>query len=171
MVEIMAEKKECEVDEILPFVGEFSRFQIVVEILFCIAMMPQTLQILIMYFAALNSPWRCAANSTRCTFPRNQTFGSDSADYKARCDMERSDWEFVEPKDFSIVTQVCFDCDQALNCSTISILVIDSTSMPLNVVPLSSYVINSIVQILSMKIVLGLQGTIEGQNFFVNEGA
>ena len=32
----MAEKKECEVDEILPFVGEFSRFQIVVEILLCI---------------------------------------------------------------------------------------------------------------------------------------
>ena len=107
----MTEKKKYEVDEILPFVGEFSRFQIVVEILLCISIIPPTLQLLIMYFAALNSPWRCAANSTSCIFPRNQTFGSDSADYKARCDMERSDWEFVEPKDFSIVTQVCFDFD------------------------------------------------------------
>ena len=104
----MAEKKELEVDEILPFVGEFSRFQIVVEILLCISIVPQTLQVLIMYFAALGSPWRCAANSTKCTFPRNQTFGSGSTDYEARCDMGRRDWEFVEPKDFSIVTQVWF---------------------------------------------------------------
>ena len=107
----MTEKKKYEVDEILPFVGEFSRFQIVVEILLCISIIPPTLQLLIMYFAALNSPWRCAANSTSCIFPRNQTIGSDSADYKARCNMERSDWEFVVPKDFSIVTQVCFDFD------------------------------------------------------------
>jgi len=106
----MFEKKECEVDEILPFVGEFSRFQIVVEILLCILIIPQTLQVLIMYFAALNSPWRCAANSTRCSFPRNETFNTDSTDYKARCDMERSDWEFVESKDFSIVTTYDLYC-------------------------------------------------------------
>ena len=107
-VDAMAEKKELEVDDILPYIGEFSRFQVVVETLLCISIVPRSLQVLIMYFAALNSPWRCAANSTKCTFPRNQTFGSDSADYKARCDMARSDWEFVEPKDFSIVTQVWF---------------------------------------------------------------
>ena len=104
----MADKKECEVDDILPFVGEFSRFQIIIEILLCIAIIPQTLQVLIMYFAALKSPWRCVANSTSCTFPLNQTFSADSANYDTRCKFSRSDWEFVEPKDFSIVTQVCF---------------------------------------------------------------
>ena len=133
----MAEKKECEVDEILSFVGEFSRFQVVIEILLWISVIPQTMQILIMYFAALNSPWRCAANSTRCTFPRNQTFGNDNADYKARCDMKRSDWEFVEPKDFSIVTQVCSDRYENLKCSKLSILLIESTSLFLNLFSLS----------------------------------
>ena len=105
----MAELKEYEVDDILPFIGEFSRFQIIVEVLLCIAIVPQTLQVLIMYFAALSSPWRCAQNSTVCSFARNLTFDSSSDLYSARCSMDRREWEFVEPKDFSIVTTVCFD--------------------------------------------------------------
>jgi len=107
----MANKRECEVDEILPFVGELSRFQIVVEILLWILIIPQSLPVLIMYFAALSSPWRCVANSTSCTFPYNQTFDADSVEYKARCSMERSEWEFVEEKDFSIITQYDLYCD------------------------------------------------------------
>ena len=114
----MAENRECEVDDILPFVGELSRFQIVVEILLWISIIPQSLPVLIMYFAALSSPWRCVANSTSCKFPRNQTFDADSVDYRARCSMERSDWEFVEEKDFSIVTQVWPDFRLFLFCRT-----------------------------------------------------
>ena len=105
----MAEMEEYDVDEILPFVGEFSRFQIIIEVLLMISIIPYTMPILIMYFAALNSPWRCAANSTMCTFPTNQTFDSSSSQYEARCSMKRSDWEFVQPKEFSIVTQVFFN--------------------------------------------------------------
>ena len=99
-------KTEYDVDDILPLVGEFSRFQIIIEVLFCIIMIPQSLQNLIMYFAGLNSPWRCAASSSVCTFPRNLTFDSESKQYKARCSMNRSDWEFVQSYDYSIVTQV-----------------------------------------------------------------
>ena len=99
-------KTEYDVDDILPLVGEFSRFQIIVEIFLCIVMIPQSLQNLIMYFAGLNSPWRCAASSSVCTFPRNLTFDSESQQYKARCSMNRSDWEFVQSNDYSIVTQV-----------------------------------------------------------------
>ena len=105
------EKKEYEVDEILPFVGEFGRFQIIVEALLCIAIIPQTLQVLIMYFAAQPSPWKCvlnaANNATACTFPQSQSFSSGHTNYTARCKMPRADWEFVKPKDFSIITQVC----------------------------------------------------------------
>ena len=102
-------KEEYEVDEILPFVGEFGRFQIIVEALLCIAIIPQTLQVLIMYFAAQPSPWKCALgnSTTACTFPQNQSFSSGNANYTARCKMPRRDWEFVKPKDFSIITQVC----------------------------------------------------------------
>ena len=100
-------KMEFEVDDILPFVGEFSRFQIIVEVLLCFIMIPQTLQNLIMYFAALNSPWRCVANSTVCTFPQNRTFSAEDDGYTARCSMNRGGWQFVEPQDYSIMTQVC----------------------------------------------------------------
>ena len=86
--------------------ASISHFQIIIEVLLMISIIPYTMPILIMYFAALNSPWRCAANSTMCTFPTNQTFDSSSSQYEARCSMKQSDWEFVQPKEFSIVTQV-----------------------------------------------------------------
>ena len=103
----MAAKMEYDIDDILPLVGEFSRFQIIVEVFLCIAMIPQSLQNLIMYFAALNSAWRCVANSTVCTFPQNRTFSAEDDGYTARCSMNRGDWQFVEPQDYSIMTQVC----------------------------------------------------------------
>ena len=99
--------QELDVDSILPLVGEFSRFQYVLEALLCIAIIPQTLQVLIMYFAAHNSPWRCTYNSTVCTFPQNMTFSSGDSLYEERCKLERKEWEFVYAKDYSIMTQVC----------------------------------------------------------------
>eukprot|EP00794_Sanderia_malayensis_P018702 gene18702-20590_t len=99
-----------EVDDILPFVGEFSRFQYILELLLCIAIIPQTLQVLIMYFAAQNPGWRCVANSTVCKF-HNITYTSSTSGYESRCNMPRGDWEFVQPKDYSIVTEFDLHCD------------------------------------------------------------
>ena len=99
-------KTGYDVDGMLPFVGEFARFQYVMEAMLCISIIPQTLQVLIMYFAAQNPGWRCASNSTVCK--TNTTYTAGSSGYELRCDMARKDWEFAQPKDFSIVTQVCF---------------------------------------------------------------
>ena len=98
------------VDELLPFVGEFGKFQKLLVAFYCLAIIPTTFQILIMYFAALDSPWQCTPNSTVCTV--NGTFtSSDKHFYEARCSMNRSDWQFTESIDFSIVTKFDIYCE------------------------------------------------------------
>lgn len=95
-----------EIDEILPVIGPFGRFQFVLELLFCIMELPNGLLIMMPYFSHHNPPWRCVTNSTICHL--NGTYSSGQNDYKARCSMPRSHWEFTRPKQHSVVTQVRF---------------------------------------------------------------
>ena len=95
-----------EIDEILPVIGSFGRFQFVLELLFCIMELPNGLLIMMPYFSHHNPPWKCVANSTICQL--NGTFASGDDDYKARCNMPRSHWKFTRPKEHSVVTQVRF---------------------------------------------------------------
>ena len=59
-----------------------------------------------MYFAALQPEWRCVANSTVCNL--NGTFTSEN---NFRCNIPRNDWEFTQPKGYSIVTEFDIYCD------------------------------------------------------------
>ena len=96
-----------EVDQILEYVGEFGKYQIILETMLCICMVPQTLQILIMYFAAHDPGWHCVSNSTYCSL--NGTFTSSDGDrkvYELRCKLPRNEWTYAQPKDYSVVTQV-----------------------------------------------------------------
>lgn len=95
------------VDEILHVVGEFDRFQWTLDAILCVMIIPRTYMILIMYFAALKPEWKCVKNSTVCLY--NTTMSSSDP---ARCSMPRSEWEFTEPKEFSIVTEFDIYCDR-----------------------------------------------------------
>ena len=95
------------VDEILPYVGEFGRFQWIVEIIFGISILPSVFPILIMYFAALDSPWKCVAG-TSC--PYNTTINPSDDLYDDRCNMSRDAWQFTDSKSFSILTQFDIYC-------------------------------------------------------------
>ena len=75
--------------------------------IFCIMLLPSTFQVLIMYFAALKPDWRCVDNSTVCTL--NGTFSSSN---EYRCNIPRSEWEFTQPKEYSIVTEFDIYCDK-----------------------------------------------------------
>jgi len=96
------------IDEMLKYAGEFGKFQALVQLFFCIMQFPPTFPTLIMYFAALDPNWRCSriVNNTYC----NSTKIFPNEDLR-RCDWPRDAWEYVKPKEYSIVTQ--FD----LNCS------------------------------------------------------
>ena len=90
------------IDQILTNVGEFGRFQILMEAIHCLLQIPYTLMILLPYFTQDSPAWRCSLNSTKC----NET-GSLPSTNKLRCKLPRSEWEYTLPKDYSIVTEVC----------------------------------------------------------------
>lgn len=100
--------KNLSIDEMLNLVGEYGRYQKIINILFCITMFPSCFHVLIMYFCVKNPPWRCALNSTTCT-QYNRTF--DAKD-NSRCHLARHDWEFTEPRDYSIVTDFDLVCER-----------------------------------------------------------
>ncbi len=91
-------------DEILVHVGEFGKYQIFLEIAFCLMIIPGSMAILLPYFAQHNPGWQCVFNSTICKL--NGTISTQSKLYKERCKMPRSEWEFTKPKEYSVVTQV-----------------------------------------------------------------
>ncbi|XP_066928941.1 organic cation transporter protein-like [Clytia hemisphaerica] len=94
------------VDGFLRMVGEFGKFQKILDAIFCFIFIPSSFQNLIMYFAAFQPDWRCVANSTICNL--NGTFSSEN---EFRCGIPRSEWEFTQPKDYSIVTEYDIYCD------------------------------------------------------------
>ncbi|XP_065062349.1 organic cation transporter-like protein isoform X1 [Rhopilema esculentum] len=96
-------------DEILPYIGEFGKFQILLEVAFCVMVIPSSMLILVPYFAQDSPPWTCLLNSTVCRL--NGTFDSYSRFYQYRCNMPRSEWEFTKQKEYSIVTQFDLYCD------------------------------------------------------------
>lgn len=108
----MAESKSLEkglyvnVDEYLGHVGEFGKRQIILQILFCLMIIPATYQSLLLTFVANNPPWQCTGLSEEC----NQTdvvFTVGSKLFDSRCDLlNRTSWQFTQPKRFSIVTEV-----------------------------------------------------------------
>ena len=91
-------------DELLPIIGEFGRFQITFDIALCILQAPGIMLIFLPYFSQHNPPWKCVANSSTCLL--NGTFSLASKSYEARCQMSRSEWEYTEAKEYSVVTQV-----------------------------------------------------------------
>ena len=107
MAEKLGMKRVVSIDEMLSIIGPFNRFQWILDAMFCIMIFPQTLQVLIMYFAALSPTWKCVSNSTICN-----TTGTFPSDDDRRCNMSRTEWEFTVPKSFSIVTQFELYCEK-----------------------------------------------------------
>ena len=97
-------KQQYNLDELLKFVGEFGKFQILFDIALCILLMPGMMLIFLPYFSQHNPPWKCIVNSSTCLL--NGTFFLASKSYKARCQMPRTEWEYTEAKEYSVVTQV-----------------------------------------------------------------
>ena len=97
-------KQRLRLDELLPIIGEFGRFQIIVDIALCILQAPGIMLIFLPYFSQHNPPWKCVANSSTCLL--NGAYSLASKSYEARCQLPRSEWEYTEAKDYSVVTQV-----------------------------------------------------------------
>ena len=108
MEEISLAEQYVSVDEMLHHVGEFGRFQWMIQLLLCVMQFPPTFPSLIMYFAALTPAWRCSTNhnnsfcnSTNRVFPYSD---------ERRCEWPREEWEYVKWKGYSVVTQYDISC-------------------------------------------------------------
>jgi len=95
------------IDQILVKIGEFGRFQILMEAIQCFLQIPYTLMILLPYFTQDSPAWKCSTNSTKC----NVT-GELPSENKLRCSIPRSEWDYVLPKEYSIVTQFDLYCEK-----------------------------------------------------------
>lgn len=96
-----------EINTLLPTLGEFGTFQKLLNAILFLVCLPSVYQVLIMYFATLTPPWKCAENSTICT--SNFTHLPDD---HGRCTMNRTDWYYTEHKSYSLVTQFDLHCDE-----------------------------------------------------------
>eukprot|EP00794_Sanderia_malayensis_P018706 gene18706-20594_t len=105
-----AAKNGLTIDEVLPMIGEFGKFQIILEIAFCIMIVPGSMAVLLPYFAQHDPGWMCAFNSTICKLNGTIT-SSNKNDFEKRCNMPRSEWQFTQPKDYSVVTQFDLSCE------------------------------------------------------------
>jgi len=108
MQESLKEPSTLGIDQVLPLIGEFGKFQILLEIAFCIIIFPGSMLVLIPYFVQHIPPWQCSRNSTIC--PYNGTFTAHDKLYKSRCSMPRTEWKFSKPKEYSIITQFDLYC-------------------------------------------------------------
>ena len=94
------------IDEILPYIDEFGKYQIFFNAILCLLKIPTGNALMMPYFTHKNPPWRCITGSnSSCNL--NGTFSPSSKDYQHRCSIPRSDWQYTQAKDYSIVTQVC----------------------------------------------------------------
>ena len=95
------------IDEMLKEIGEFRQYQWFLMFLFGYFLLTGgSFNTLIVTFITAEPDWKCVdgyMNNTVCKFNKSITLTSD--DYKARCEMPREAWTFVD--DFtSIVTEV-----------------------------------------------------------------
>ena len=80
------------IDDILPSVGEFGLFQILLQCLCSAMKVSQEMQLLLSYFTTLPSDWKCVSSTAGCSF--NTTYPTNN---QLRCSLPRSAWRHIIP--------------------------------------------------------------------------
>lgn len=98
--------ESVDVDEYLLKIGEFGKVQKIILLVILVMCIPQSYHSISMYFTGHGPAWRCTGKTSECNM--TGTFDVGDAFYEKRCSMNRSSWEFVQEKSYSIVTEVVF---------------------------------------------------------------
>lgn len=98
-------KEKINIDDLMERVGAFGYYQIRTQSVFFLFMLPLTYQVLIMYFAAADPPWRCKDENINCRY-KGLILPNMGKMFHHRCEMNRSDWEYATSKKLSIITEV-----------------------------------------------------------------
>ncbi|XP_057311708.1 organic cation transporter protein-like [Hydractinia symbiolongicarpus] len=104
-------KPVLEADEYIEEVGDCGLYQFRTQVIFLLFMVVITSQIFISYFVVHDPPWQCKQNSTVCNFT-SPISSHDHVNFREKCKMPRSEWEFTKHKEYSIVTQFELVCNR-----------------------------------------------------------
>ena len=102
---MVCDKATATLDQVLQRVGEFGRFQKLLDAMLFLMNIPIACQILITYFATLTPTWKCRNGSSICL--HNNTLSGDD---NRRCSFPRKEWYYTEPNEYSLVTQFDIHC-------------------------------------------------------------
>jgi len=100
---MVPEIKFTSINQVYPVITD-GKYQVASILLVCLSMIPVSIQQYVMIFVALPPSWKYL-NATKIMFSRNE-------DYDNKCSNNRSQWEWIEEKSFSIITEFNLHCDQ-----------------------------------------------------------
>eukprot|EP00794_Sanderia_malayensis_P005283 gene5283-biopygen4317 len=104
--------KLVDVDEYIIHVGEFGKRQVILQIMLFLMVVPIGSHAFLIVFTANNPAWRCTGLNPECN-NTGQVFDIGHEYYDHRCKLNnRSSWQFVRPKKFSIVTEWDLVCQK-----------------------------------------------------------
>ena len=109
-----SEGSGIDVDEFLERAGGYGRFQVIMQTVAIYFVISYGYQPLNMYFIANNPDWKCiTSNSSKfCKEHYGKKIDISDSNFKYRCQMKRSEWEYTTKKDFSIVTEFDLICEK-----------------------------------------------------------
>ena len=110
-------------DKALDGVGQFGKYQFIVQIIVSFVKFFQEMQVLVAYFLTLEPQWKCKSQFSRSCMNGTYLFQNKSHDDvnmsvtfpfedKRRCSMPRELWEYTEAQDYSVVTYFDLSCDE-----------------------------------------------------------
>ena len=91
--------KLLNIDDFLRIIGEFGRFHWILEMMFAFMFMVPALHMYIILFAVTEPDWKCVERSSQCYLNGTQPSTNDF-----RCNISRSEWEFVQEVGTKTVT-------------------------------------------------------------------
>jgi len=100
------------VDEIFEQIGACGRYQLIQAFALSLLNVPIAFPLFLIYFTGHSPNWRCV-NGTN--LPCNFTGEISPADvnrFALRCSMPRQSWEYVNPRNFSFITEFDLVCDK-----------------------------------------------------------
>jgi len=110
-----ADEESIDIDEYLKRGGECGRFQIMVEAILLLSMLPTVFPIMSFYYLGVDPKWKCSENilHNKNSFCSNSTGITYEHTNKARCELNRTEWSYAFSGRSTIVTEFDLVCDRA----------------------------------------------------------
>ena len=103
--EVTETKEVDEMDRILISIGGYGRFQLIIQIIFAIACIPELYHILISYFILDVPDWSYVVDHDNSFY-----IAVEKSTNMSRCQMPRSKWNYTKEADYSVVTEFDINC-------------------------------------------------------------